>query len=79
MLDGLSVFMADIFLPYLVGGILPGLVTSAACYWVIGPIVAAYQQRRRKKLMSIQARRRAQLDHELAAYAGPDRRGGRDA
>jgi uncharacterized protein (DUF2062 family) len=72
MLDGLGVFMMDVFLPYLVGGILPGLVTSVACYWVIGPLVAAYQERRRRKLMSIQARQRARLDEELAAYSAAD-------
>jgi uncharacterized protein len=72
MLDGLRGFMVDIFLPYLVGGILPGLVMAAACYWTIGPLVAAYQERRRKKLMSIQARQRARLDEELSAYASSD-------
>ncbi len=79
MLDGLAAFMVDIFLPYLVGGILPGLVTAAACYWTIGPLVAAYQERRRKKLMSVQARRRAQLDAELAAYAASDKGEGDNA
>lgn len=76
MLDGLAAFMTDIFLPYLVGGILPGLVTAAACYWVIGPLIAAYQVRRRKKLLGIQARRRAMLDEELAAYSSSDGREG---
>jgi uncharacterized protein (DUF2062 family) len=79
MLDGLSVFMMDVFLPYLVGGILPGLVTSAGCYWVIGPLIAAYQERRRERLMSIQARQRAQLDEELAAYSAADGREGDNA
>jgi uncharacterized protein (DUF2062 family) len=76
LLDGLGVFMADVFLPYLVGGIPPGLVTAALCYWIIGPLIAAYQERRRKKLMSIQARQRARLDEELAAYAAADAREG---
>jgi uncharacterized protein len=76
LLDGLSVFMMDVFLPYLVGGILPGLVTAAACYWVIGPLVAAYQERRRNKLMSILARQRARADEELAAYSVADGREG---
>lgn len=79
MLDGLRVFLIDVFLPYLVGGIVPGLVTAAACYWIIGPLVAAYQERRRKKLMSIQARQRARLDKELAAYASGDAREGDNA
>ena len=79
MLDGLVAFVMDVFLPYLVGGILPGLVTAAACYWIIGPLVAAYQERRRRKLMSIQALRRARLDEELAAYSATDAREGDDA
>ena len=79
MLDGLRGFMVDVFLPYLVGGILPGLATAAACYWIIGPLVAAYQERRRKKLMSIQARQRARLDEELAAYSATDAREGDNA
>lgn len=39
-----------IFVPYLVGGILPGLLCSVVCYWIIGPLVEAYQNRRRRKL-----------------------------
>jgi uncharacterized protein len=79
MLDGLRAFMVDVFLPYLVGGILPGLVTAAVCYWAIGPLVAAYQERRRKKLMAAQARQRARLDEELAAYSTADAREGDNA
>ncbi len=41
---------ADIFVPYLVGGIIPGLICAAICYWVLRPLVGAYQNRRRKKL-----------------------------
>ncbi len=40
-----------IFLPYIVGGILPGLATSVAAYFVVRPLIAAYQARRRLKLM----------------------------
>jgi uncharacterized protein (DUF2062 family) len=79
MIDGFRIFVVDIFLPYLIGGILPGLATAAASYWIIGPLVAAYQQRRRKKLMSIQARQRARLDEELAAYSAADAREGDNA
>ena len=79
MLDGLRAFMIDVFLPYLVGGIPPGLVTAAVCYWVIGPLVAAYQERRRKKLLSAQARHRARLDRELADYSVADGREGDNA
>lgn len=79
MLDGLHVFVVDVFLPYLVGGLLPGLATAAACYWIIGPLVAAYQQRRRKKLLASRARQRARVDREQSAYANRDGREGDNA
>ncbi|MEE3098416.1 MAG: DUF2062 domain-containing protein [Pseudomonadota bacterium] len=40
-----------IFVPYLIGGILPGLAASAACYFAMRPVIATYQNRRRLKLM----------------------------
>jgi uncharacterized protein (DUF2062 family) len=65
-----------IFLPYLVGGILPGLACAVLCYWLIGPIVEAYQNRRRKKLaMKAQAIREAAY-REQDAYMDHDRREG---
>ncbi|MBK0400062.1 DUF2062 domain-containing protein [Limibaculum sp. M0105] len=63
-----------IFVPYLVGGIAPGLLTSFAAYWLLGPIVEAYQERRRKKLEALAADRRRALDAELSAYTNGDRR-----
>jgi uncharacterized protein (DUF2062 family) len=71
MLDGFLVFLNDLFLPYLIGGLVPGLITAVVCYFVLGPIVAAYQERRRNKLVTIQERRRQNLDKELSAYAVP--------
>lgn len=41
--------LEDVVLPYTVGGILPGLVTSAAFYLLLRPLVAAYQARRRSR------------------------------
>lgn len=79
MLDGLLDFANQVFLPYLVGGILPGLIVAAICYWIIGPIVAAYQERRRRKLVAAQARRQAALDAELSAYKDADKGEGDNA
>lgn len=78
-LDGLSEFFHGIFLPYLIGGILPGLVVGIVSFFVIGPIVAAYQERRRRKLLTVQAQRRARLDAELSAYSDRDRGEGDNA
>lgn len=43
-------FFARIFWPYLVGGMVPGVVFGLAGYYLTLPIVAAYQKRRSKKL-----------------------------
>ncbi|SDE60389.1 DUF2062 domain-containing protein [Limimaricola pyoseonensis] len=47
---GLGLFYHEVFLPYLVGGILPGLISATACYWLFVPVITAYQNRRRRKL-----------------------------
>jgi len=46
-------FFTDVFWPYFVGGIIPGLVTGLIVYLVSRPLVAAYQSRRRLKLERI--------------------------
>lgn len=48
--QGLARFYHDIFLPFLVGGILPGIIAGAVCYWLLVPLIRAYQTRRRKLL-----------------------------
>lgn len=72
MVDGLVQFFHDVFLPYLIGGLIPGLLCGVACYYTIGPIIAAYQDRRRKKLQEIQEKRRAEFEREMNAYKSSD-------
>lgn len=72
MMEGLSGFLNEVFLPYLIGGILPGLVTGVICYFAISPIVMKYQDRRRRRLRAIRARKEAELEAELAAYKDSD-------
>lgn len=64
-----------IFLPYLVGGLLPGLVVAVISFYVCRPVVAAYQKRRREKLAAKAAKRRALADAEAAAYEMHDTEG----
>lgn len=79
MMDGFLTFLDDVFLPYLIGGLPPGLITAFACYWILGSIVAAYQERRRRKLLQAQERQRRAIDEELSAYAASDGREGDNA
>ena len=46
---GLSQFFHDIFLPYLVGCIVPGIVFGAICYWISLPLSSAYQRLRERR------------------------------
>ncbi len=48
--DGLAAFWDSVFLPYLVGGVLPGLACAVMGYWLCLPAIAAYQKARRSKL-----------------------------
>jgi len=45
-------FVEDVIWPYLVGGLLPGLVAAVASYYVTRPLVAAYQMRRRSRMLA---------------------------
>ncbi len=57
---GLHQFYDDVFLPYLIGGVLPGVVTATVCYFISVPVIRAYQHRRkgrlREKLAEIRAK-----------------------
>ena len=46
---GVIRFYDRVFWPYLIGGILPGLWAGIASYYISHPLIAAYQNRRRKK------------------------------
>ncbi|HSM20435.1 MAG TPA: DUF2062 domain-containing protein, partial [Hyphomicrobiales bacterium] len=72
MADGLLLFLDDVFLPYLIGGIAPGILCAIVSYWIIGPIVAAYQERRSKKLAAQAARVRQAAFDEQEAYEASD-------
>jgi uncharacterized protein len=50
--DGFAEFFKMVFLPYLVGGIIPGLVAAVFFYYLVRPMVAAYQSRRKGRLLA---------------------------
>jgi uncharacterized protein (DUF2062 family) len=45
-------FFEDVIWPYFVGGLLPGLVAAIASYYLTRPVVAAYQTRRRARMLA---------------------------
>lgn len=46
----LAVFYHEVFYPYMIGGIIPGVISATACYLLAVPLIGAYQNRRRKRL-----------------------------
>ena len=48
--DRLAAFSRDILLPYLAGGVLPGLAAALAFYFATVPLVQAYHARRIERL-----------------------------
>jgi uncharacterized protein (DUF2062 family) len=65
----LAPFFHDLMWPYLVGGLLPGIVAAVASYYVVRPIVGAYQGRRRARMLE---RARERLAQAVAdAYKTP--------
>ncbi|ART99533.1 DUF2062 domain-containing protein [Yoonia vestfoldensis] len=49
---GLIAFYHEVFVPYLIGGIAPGLFFGLLSYYLFVPIIAVYQKRRRKVLQA---------------------------
>ena len=56
----LIVFYQEVFFPYMIGGIIPGLIMATLGYYLSEPIIRAYQNRRKgfllKKLRALKSR-----------------------
>jgi len=57
---GLRVFWHDVFYPYMIGGIIPGIVAATIAYLISEPLIRAYQTRRKgaikKRIEAIKAK-----------------------
>ncbi len=60
---GLSIFFNEIFLPYLVGGLILGPIAAVICFYLSLPVITAYKNRRKgrlkDKLLEIRAKKAA--------------------
>ncbi|MBY6068593.1 DUF2062 domain-containing protein [Leisingera aquaemixtae] len=48
--QGLHLFYNEVFYPYMIGGIIPGVISATVCYMLSLPVIRVYQQRRRAKI-----------------------------
>lgn len=72
-LAGLGLFLNDLFLPYALGGVILGTISAFVAYWLLGPLVTAYQIRRQRRFEERARELKAMYDREQAAYAARDR------
>lgn len=75
--ESLTAFFHTIYFPYMVGGVLPGLVISGVLYYLTIPLVRAYQKLRASKARERFERRqklRVQADAARRKIPGPDPR-----
>jgi uncharacterized protein (DUF2062 family) len=72
--DRLGDFFDVIFLPYLVGGIIPGIIAGLAFYYLSYPLIVTYQKARER---ARQARAEKKRRRRAATEAGatPDKEG----
>ena len=45
--SGWAVFWEQVFYPYMIGGILPGIICASISYYLMVPLIRAYQKRRK--------------------------------
>lgn len=57
-------FYDDIFYPYMIGGLIPGVVTATLCYFISLPLIRAYKSRRKAKIKAKfdEIKKRAEAD-----------------
>ena len=69
--SGWHVFYDEIFFPYMVGGVLPGIFFATLCYYLSVPLIRAYQKRRKgaikAKFDALKAKAAAKADAKRKA------------
>jgi uncharacterized protein (DUF2062 family) len=69
--SGLTAFYNDVFFPYMIGGIIPGIIVATICYYLSVPLIRAYQKRRKgaikAKLEAIKKKAAAKAEAKRSA------------
>ena len=67
----LLIFYDEVFFPYMIGGIIPGIIAGLVCYYLSVPVIRAYQNRRKgalkEKLAKLNKDKLAKLKKKKAA------------
>lgn len=60
--DELHIFYDDVFFPWMIGSIVPGIICGLICYYLCVPVIRAYQKRRVARLQKKMRKLREQAD-----------------
>ncbi|WP_435230803.1 DUF2062 domain-containing protein [Pseudopelagicola sp. nBUS_20] len=69
----LKIFYDEVFFPYMIGGIIPGIITATIAYYLSVPVIRAYQKRRSNRVQKKIARARAKAIKQAARVAASDK------
>ena len=71
---GLSIFYDEVFFPYMIGGIIPGIVAGTIAYYLSVPVIRAYQKRRAAKIQKKIVKARALAIRQAARTASGEKK-----
>ena len=64
---GLIEFYNDVFYPYMIGSLIPGVLSGLVCYYLSVPVIRAYQKRRNKGVLKVRLARLKEKAAEKSA------------
>ena len=64
---GLIEFYNDVFYPYMIGSLIPGVLSGLVCYYLSVPVIRAYQKRRNKGVLKARLARLKEKAAEKSA------------
>ena len=70
---GLSIFYDEVFFPYMIGGIIPGIIAGTIAYYLSVPVIRAYQKRRVTRLRKKMEKARARAAEQAARAAASEK------
>ena len=70
---GLEEFYNDVFDPYMIGSLIPGIITGLICYYLSVPVIRAYQKRRNKGVLKARLARLKEKAAEKTSKKAPEK------
>lgn len=70
--ESLGAFYDEVFLPWMVGGVIPGIIAGIIAYYLSVPVIRAYQKRRAARLRKKLDKLRKKASRQADAMGNPD-------